>query len=65
MLTKPPDSFPHLPERAYSVREIVQMYLKPPAGSSSVLGKTLRAHWPDEKRSRRLPTGGRMCREKC
>lgn len=49
VLTKPPDSFPHLPERAYSVREIVQMYLKPPAGSSSVLGKTLRAHWPDEK----------------
>lgn len=49
VLTKPPDSFPHLPERAYSVREIVQMYLKPPVGSSSVLGKTLRAHWPDEK----------------
>ncbi len=32
VLTKPPDSFPHLPERAYSVREIVQMYLKPPRG---------------------------------
>lgn len=50
VLTKPPDVFPDLPEREYSVREIVQIYLKPPeTHGGSVLAQTLRSHWPDEK----------------
>ena len=49
VLIRPPEVFPELPEREYSVREIVQMYLKPPSAQNSVLAKSIRAHWPDEK----------------
>ena len=49
VLIRPPEVFPELPEREYSVREIVQMYLKPPTAQNSVLAKSIRAHWPDEK----------------
>ena len=49
VLIRPPEVFPELPEREYSVREIVQMYLRPPSAQNSVLAKSIRAHWPDEK----------------
>ena len=50
VLIKPPDVFDDVPERPYSVREIVQMYLNLPRSlEGSVLAKSLKKHWPDEK----------------